>query len=143
MYVVVESAGGKILETIGCVSLEEGLNFTLNKAVELSNKSIIELRAEIAANEGWTDPDDKGTWIRIYSLKLGRVPTVVVVVDGVVRDHILCTADTVEKVFLDVCKEEFSNFDEYSADDIQTILDNGYETGNNKSVCLTWAVSPN
>lgn len=42
-----------------------------------------------------------------------------------------------ESAFLLTCNDVLSNFDEYTQDDIEAILDNGYETFGNGSVCLS------
>lgn len=70
--------------------------------------------------------------------KLEPMPEVLVVVikDSVVDEVIRCNADDCEERFLEKCREVFSNFGDYSSDDIDAILDNGYESGNGNSVCI-------
>ena len=72
------------------------------------------------------------------------VPCIVVVKDGVVDENILCvdSADA-EKRFLDKCAERLSNWDEYSAEDREACLDDGYAEYVTGSVCLSWAMTPN
>lgn len=67
-------------------------------------------------------------------------PAVIVVKDGVVDEAILCqTGEEAETLFLKRCASFFSNWDEYSQEDIDEILEQGYEkTSLFGSVCLTW-----
>ena len=72
----------------------------------------------------------------------GRTVSVVVIEDNIVESIQTFAEKEVhraESYFLSQCKRHFSNFDEYSSDDILTILENGYEKGNNKGVCLCWS----
>jgi len=65
---------------------------------------------------------------------------VIIVKDSVV-DNSFPFRDGVEaeKIFLDKCRENVSNFDSYSSKDIDAILDEGYETfGNGNSICIHW-----
>lgn len=43
-----------------------------------------------------------------------------------------------EQHFLDLCREKIWNFDEYTQDDIDAILDNGYEKYGDNSICICW-----
>jgi hypothetical protein len=69
--------------------------------------------------------------------------TVVEIVDGwpeVIlyvgeHDEIVRKAQT---TFLDICRENIWNFDEYTQDDITVILDNGYETWGDNCVAIVW-----
>ena len=71
------------------------------------------------------------------------VPCVIVVRDNVVDEHVLCRdSKHAEKVFRDKLAECLSNWDEYTQEDIDCVLDNGYEKFGNGSVCLSWAMSP-
>lgn len=47
--------------------------------------------------------------------------------------------DKAEDCFKTIARHKFSNWDEYSAEDISSVLDNGYETTSNGSLCLSWA----
>ena len=70
--------------------------------------------------------------------------TVVEVVDGLPSQVYLFTgehqeiAEKAEKIFLQICKENIWNFDEYTKDDIATILYNGYEQWEDNSVAIVW-----
>lgn len=44
--------------------------------------------------------------------------------------------DIAEKHFLDTCSTSISNWDEYTADDIEAVLDNGYVEKIDGSVCF-------
>lgn len=44
-----------------------------------------------------------------------------------------------EELFIEKCEENFSNFNEYSDEDIQNILDNGYEASTHRTVFISWA----
>ncbi len=73
---------------------------------------------------------------------MARVPCVIVVKNNVVEENVLCRdGKHAEKVFLDKLAERLSNWDEYDQDDIDAVLDNGYEEFGNGSVCLSWAMS--
>jgi hypothetical protein len=71
------------------------------------------------------------------------VPCVIVIRDNVVEENILCCDEEhADNVFLDKLAERISNWDEYSQDDIEAVLDNGHEKFGNGSVCMSWASSP-
>ena len=55
---------------------------------------------------------------------------------GEVEEVFLSSEEDVEPRFLSVCAEVFSNFSDYTSDDIDAILDNGYEEGNDCAVCI-------
>lgn len=59
--------------------------------------------------------------------------------DGRVQDVVLAQEkEKAEKEFLDMCRSNISNFDEYDADDIEAILGDGMEQyggGNHISLC--------
>lgn len=61
---------------------------------------------------------------------------VVVARVGNVEDVFLSSEEEVEPRFLSICAEVFSNFSDYTPDDIDAILDNGYEEGNDCAVCI-------
>ena len=65
---------------------------------------------------------------------------VIIIGNAVVDYSIPFTNDKeAESNFLAVCKENISNFDEYSKDDIEYLLDNGYATFDfNNSICIHW-----
>jgi len=70
-------------------------------------------------------------------------PCIVIIKDGVVDDLILCRdGDHAQKVFLENCAETFSNWDEYTQEDIDAIIGNGYEKSAYSAVCLSWARTP-
>ena len=43
-----------------------------------------------------------------------------------------------ERIFEDLCKSYISNFDEYTLEDIEAILEQGYEEYNNGKVRISW-----
>jgi len=45
-------------------------------------------------------------------------------------------ADQAEKKFVDLCRENLTNFDEYTKDDIDAIIENGYEHSINGKVAI-------
>lgn len=51
---------------------------------------------------------------------------------------IICNKEKAEKTFINICSETFSNFEEYTKEDIDAILDNGYEESTHRIVFLTW-----
>lgn len=65
---------------------------------------------------------------------------IVVIKYGVVHEATLVkNGENPEEIFLSKCREYISDFDSYSKEDIDAILDNGYdEFGTGNSVCLTW-----
>jgi hypothetical protein len=68
---------------------------------------------------------------------------VVVIKDNLVHDNIMCNDNVhAEKVFFDKLAENLSNWDEYTEEDREAVLEDGYENFGNGSVCLTWAMSP-
>lgn len=63
---------------------------------------------------------------------------VTVVKDNVVDSlWIFPDVESAEKKFLDECSTRLSNWDEYTQDDIDSILADGYEKFGNGSICLT------
>jgi len=68
-----------------------------------------------------------------------NIPILVVIKDNVV-DYIKICKDgpDLEKNFLDKCRELVTNFDKYDQEDIEFILDEGYETIGNGSICMTY-----
>ena len=68
--------------------------------------------------------------------------SVTVIRNGVVDEMTLFKSDTVEErqkaenFFLDRCGEILTNWDEYTNDDKDAILDNGYESFGNGSICI-------
>jgi len=71
---------------------------------------------------------------------------VIVVKDDVVDENILVTGDTeretvtkkAEAIFLDKCSVCLSNWDEYTQDDIDACLMDGYALFGHGSICMTW-----
>lgn len=64
---------------------------------------------------------------------------VVINKDNLPQDVVLVTADREKALaqFLETCGERLSNWDEYTADDKEALLDQGYElTGDNTAVVL-------
>lgn len=52
---------------------------------------------------------------------------------------IICTdVEVAELVFLDKCAEYFTNWDEYTEEDKEAILDDGYEESAHKIVFISW-----
>jgi len=47
-------------------------------------------------------------------------------------------ASQAEEYFLDYCKTYLSNFDEYTQEDIEAILENGYESFGNGFIAIHW-----
>ncbi len=77
--------------------------------------------------------------------RVTRVPTVVVIKQRVVSEQILCRdANHQQEVFLNKLSECLSNWDEYTDEDKEAILENGYEEmpGVSGSICMSWAMSP-
>lgn len=61
----------------------------------------------------------------------------------VIKDNVLNEAvwtgpdrDQGEQQFLDACQLNISNWDEYTAENVEDVLDNGYEQFGNGSVCF-------
>lgn len=70
------------------------------------------------------------------------IPCVIVIRDDVVEENIQCNdAEHAERVFLDKCASKLSNWDEYTADDRNACLEDGYALFGlgHCSVCLSWA----
>ena len=69
------------------------------------------------------------------------IPCVVVIKEGVVDTIKVCTdGEHAERVFLDECSTRLSNWDDYDGEDIEAIVEQGYEEyGNDGSICLSWA----
>lgn len=44
-----------------------------------------------------------------------------------------------EDCFIKIASHKFSNWDDYSPEDIQAVLDDGYEQNGNSALCLVWA----
>lgn len=67
-----------------------------------------------------------------------NTPLIITIKDNVVESVHPTTKETCEKDFLAHIQGRISNWDEYTQDDIDAILEQGYETFGNGSVCLTW-----
>lgn len=67
-----------------------------------------------------------------------RFPLIVVIKDDVVFESKVATPENCEQVYLDTCREHISNFDQFSPEDIETIVDEGYAKMVVGSVCLHW-----
>ena len=68
------------------------------------------------------------------------VPCVIVIKDQIVDENILCKdSEEAEKLFFAKCEESISNWDEYSEEDKEAILENGVAEKANGSICLSWA----
>jgi hypothetical protein len=67
-------------------------------------------------------------------------PFIIVIKEGVVDSAEVSTKENCEKRFLDKCAECLTNWEDYDADDVRCVLDDGYAEfgGNGSSVCLTW-----
>jgi hypothetical protein len=63
---------------------------------------------------------------------------VIEVVDAVVS-YVKAFDDSAdaEKLFLDICRENIWDFDEYTQEDIDAMLDDGYEKWGDNSVSIT------
>ena len=62
---------------------------------------------------------------------------VVTIRDNIVEDTFECDDETEAKDrFLALCRENLTNFDAYDSRDIEHIIDNGYETHGNGSICI-------
>ena len=67
-----------------------------------------------------------------------KIPFIIVIKDGVV-DTVIQTDETAcEKDFFEAVKQKISNWDEYTQEDRDAILKQGYERFGNGSICLTW-----
>lgn len=67
-----------------------------------------------------------------------KLPFIVIITDNVVDTIKPSTKDTCERDFLDACSVNISNFAEYSQEDVNAILDDGYAMKGNGSINLTW-----
>jgi len=72
------------------------------------------------------------------------LPCVVVIKNGVVDELIISSKDEVENLFVEKCRENITNFDDYTNEDIEDVISDGYETfGTACSVCLSWGENKN
>ena len=62
------------------------------------------------------------------------------VIDGV---HLCDSSKEAEFKFIELCREKIPNFNERTFDDIEDILDNGYEKWGNNSICIHHLFLPN
>jgi hypothetical protein len=68
------------------------------------------------------------------------VPCVIVIKNNIVDANILCAnREEAQRVFLDKCNTYISNWDEYSKEDVDAVLEDGYEKFGNGSICLSWS----
>ena len=66
-------------------------------------------------------------------------PYVIVIEDNLITETFKCKdGQKVEKKFLEVCKEKISNFENYTQEDFDYILEEGYEKLGNKSISIVW-----
>jgi hypothetical protein len=70
------------------------------------------------------------------------IPCVIVIRDDVVEENIQClNAEHAEKVFVDKCASNLSNWDEYTSEDQSVCVEDGYALFGTGSVCLSWAMT--
>jgi len=68
-----------------------------------------------------------------------QLPMVIVVKNQVVDSARICNnRKHAEETFLTECESRLSNWDSYTPEDKEIILDQGYETFGNGSICLVW-----
>jgi len=69
------------------------------------------------------------------------VISVIVVKNVAIRDNVVVVddIDKAEAIFLNFCRKYLSNFDEYTEDDIDTILDEGYLGFRDGFIAISWA----
>lgn len=67
-----------------------------------------------------------------------EIPFIVIIRDNVVDTVKQSTKETCERDFLDACQVNLSNWAEYTQEDVDAIIEQGYETMGNGSICLTW-----
>lgn len=67
-----------------------------------------------------------------------KIPLIVVIKNSVVDEITVSTKEKCEETFIDKCSTLISNWDDYTGEDVTTVLDNGYETFGSGSICLTW-----
>jgi hypothetical protein len=67
-----------------------------------------------------------------------NIPCIVIIHDNVVDTIKPSTKENCERDFLDACSVNLSNWDEYTQEDIDKIVEQGYEKFGNGSICLTW-----
>jgi hypothetical protein len=71
-----------------------------------------------------------------------KIPLIVIIEDNVVHEIKESTKEKCEEDFIGVCAQKISNWDDYTGQDVTTVLDNGYERFGNGSICLTWIDIP-
>ena len=75
--------------------------------------------------------------------RVESVPMIVVIKNGVVNSTTMVSdRENAEAEFLSACQTYVSDWNEYKAEDIATVLDNGYCETVTGSVCLTWVDLP-
>ncbi|MFC1617635.1 hypothetical protein ACFL2K_05395 [Candidatus Margulisiibacteriota bacterium] len=63
---------------------------------------------------------------------------VVVIKDSVIEENVLVnSSEQAEEIFLDKCQEYIWNYDEYTAGDIEAILEQGYANFGSNSICIS------
>ena len=67
-----------------------------------------------------------------------NIPFIVIIRDNVVDTIHQSTPEKCESDFLGYCSHNLTNWSEYDQEDIDAIVENGYETMGNGSICLTW-----
>ena len=65
-------------------------------------------------------------------------PHIIIIKNNLVESATPSTSETCEKDFLAAVASNVSNWDEYTQEDKDIIVEQGYETSGNGSVCLTW-----
>ena len=58
--------------------------------------------------------------------------------DNIIGNYPFVTGEEAELHFLCECKKMLSNFDEYTKEDIDIILENGYEGYGNGFIAINW-----
>ena len=65
--------------------------------------------------------------------------SVIIIKNGVIFENSpFFTGEEAESIFLELCRSYLSNFDEYTKEDINIILDNGYERFGRGFIAIQW-----
>lgn len=70
------------------------------------------------------------------------ISVIVIKNDVVEENHLRFSPKEAENLFFEKCAQYISNWDEYTPEDRDGILDDGYEKFGHGSVCISWPEKP-
>jgi hypothetical protein len=65
-------------------------------------------------------------------------PYILLIDNNLLKEAIKCNKHTIEARFLDLCATKLSNWEDYTPDDIEDVLESGYVRYGDGSITMAW-----